>query len=200
LSIVAPYGPNEQKRFDDKLDEACRNLSKHYPLADEHCGNVVMLRIPETTSLEAAESYARNGSLQSYPNICAAFLFRTQVCANGVDIALGHQVIVVPNPTASWSIRHYAPAGMAFELLLGYVVGASPFDAPLLPPYHPPASLAHSFDRQHHHYVRDYLGDTIPAEEPPKQIGLSCQWTFLGKKRIDIRFTNTVLDRELVLL
>jgi hypothetical protein len=201
LSVFVPLHGDEQKRFDDKLDDACTNLTRHFPNPTEEEGAIIAMSVPEEISLAQASAYAVESRLSQHTNICALLLVRTQVCSNGNDIALGHEFQVIMNPKAQRPLPHYAPGSLTLSMLFGYVLGATPFDAPSLPPYFAPAPTAtHAFERQHHHYIRHYEGNNIPAEKPPHMLGLSCDWTFLGKQRVDIRFTSCVPERELVVL
>lgn len=201
LSVFAPLHQDEQKRFDDKLDDACANLSRYFPATTEDEGAIVAMVVPEEISLAQARSYALNGRLAQHPNICAVFVLRTQVCGNGANIALGHEFEIVMNPNAQLALPHYAPQSLTLSMLFGYVLGATPFDAPNLPPYFAPSPTAtHAFERQHHHYLRHYKGRQIQGERPPHVLGLSYNWTFLGPQRVDMHFVSCVPERDLVLL
>ncbi|MES1174950.1 MAG: hypothetical protein ABUL62_11550 [Myxococcales bacterium] len=202
VSVFVHSHDDRQKRFCDKIDEACANLSEHFPSASSDEGAIVAMRVPEEISMAMAVAYTRESGLDRHPSICGVFLFRTQVCANGVDIALGHEFKIVTNPGAQFPLTDYAPSNtLAASMLFGYVLGAIPFDAPTLPPYVSPIpSASHAFERQHHHYVTHYGGSQIQVEPPPHQLGLSCDWTFLGRKRIDVKHMSCVPDRDLTLL
>lgn len=208
LTVLAPHGINEQKRFDDKIDEACRNLSRHAPPPNDEIGNVVLIKIPETVSLEAAISYAKAGPLQTHEYISGVLLFRSVVCSNGKDIGIGHQFKVVPNSAAAFPLTHYAPTRtLAVTLLTGVAIGAQPLQEPDAVPYNLPAPYCYTFERQHHHYTRTVPGKAkgarqrnVRCETPPLILGLSCSWTFFGPRRVDLRFEHCVVDRELVLL
>jgi hypothetical protein len=202
LSAFAPLHSDEQKRFDDKIDDACANLSRHFPSATADEGAIVAMSVPEEVSMPQARAYTLSSRLGRHPSVSAVFLFRTQVCANGVDISLGHEFAIVRNSNAQFPLTHYAPtSSLTVAMLLGNVVGAAPVDTPSLPPYVAPSPEAtHAFERQHHHYVRHYKGRHIQGERHPNLLGLSCDWTFLGHQRVDVRFTSCVSDRDLALL
>ncbi|HET9954373.1 MAG TPA: hypothetical protein VFQ61_07710 [Polyangiaceae bacterium] len=202
LSVFVPLHVDEQKRFDDKIDDACTNLARHFSSATADEGSVIAMSVPEEVSMQQARAYALSSRLGRHPSVAAALLFRTQVCSNGKDISLGHEFEVVQNPAAQFALAHYAPSGsLTVQMLLGNVLGAVPVETPTLPPYVAPNPEAtHVFERQHHHYVRHYKGKHVQGEQPPNLLGLSCEWTFLGVKRVDVRFTSTVADRDLVLL
>ena len=171
-------------------------------MATESEGSVVAMMIPEEVSLSQARAYVRSGNLNSYPSVSGVFLFRTQVCGNGAGISLGHEIELVGNPAAAFPLSSYLPNGtLGLSVLLGNVVGAAPHETPDLQPYFAPhPESVHAFKREHHHYVREYEGTTIHGEAPPTVMGLSCEWTFLGSKRVDLQFTSCVPERGLVLL
>jgi len=206
LTIHASHLAKEQTRFNEKIEEACSNLASHAPAQDCTTGNVVFIKVPESIALDAAIDYALKSPLRNHPNVAGVFLFRTAVCSNGSRVGLGHQFKVVANPNSTFPLSHYAPSGtLAVNLLTGVPIDGKTSlgeDAYRLPSPH-----FYSFERQHHHYTRTVRQSRnsrrnrhVKCDTPPFLLGLSCDWTIFGKKRIDLTFTHCVVERELVLL
>jgi hypothetical protein len=206
LTIRASHLAKEQTRFDEKIEEACKNLSSHAPAQDELAGNIVFVKVPESIALDAAIEYALKGPLRNHPNVAGVLLFRTVVCSNGSQIGLGHQFSILENPNSTFPLSHYAPSrSLVVNLLTGVRIDTS--ESPSGDAYRLPSPHFYLFERQHHHYTRGIRQSArsrrnrnIKCDTPPLQLGLSCDWTFFGKKRVDLQFTHCVVERELVLL
>jgi hypothetical protein len=208
LTISAPHSPREQRRFDEKVDEACRNLAAHAPPPDETTGNVIFMKVPESVSLDTAIEYAKRGPLSGNTHIAGVLLFRTVVCSNGASFGLGHQFKLINNPAANFPLSHYAPSGtFTINLLTGVPVGGEQLQESAEDPYRLPSPHFYLFDRQHHHYTRtakvsrkSKKPKNVRCETPPFLLGISCSWTIFGSRRLDIQFMHCVVDRELTLL
>jgi hypothetical protein len=90
--ILAPYHQNEAKNLLDKLDDAAVNARKHAAAPSDVVARAVLVRLPETISIEVCSGWALN--------------YVTDNPRGPLDLIMLYQPTVIDNPDGSSVIDH----------------------------------------------------------------------------------------------
>jgi hypothetical protein len=95
--IVAPQYPNEQRRFEGKLREACRDMARRVPRSD-HAGNVLMVRLHSTANSDRLHERAVQLVTSEVADVDAIVLYQPTIVRAANQSMLVHHVRVAYGP------------------------------------------------------------------------------------------------------
>lgn len=130
FGATAPFGLHEQKRIEDKIDDAIANLRKHVPLGDGNA-NVVLIQPPQSVSVVNAAAYATDyfADPQRAAAISGVFVYRPAVVRDverdETFIAHHHRYIENPHATTRLGER-VPPGGLSIQVPIGRVTDVEP--------------------------------------------------------------------------
>lgn len=102
--LTAEFSEHEQKRFNDRMQTACANMSRHSLELGSLAANLIMVKVPVSISMAAASSWLEVYFAQGrWKNVSGAILYRPSMVydTDRRDTVLGHELAVVKNPGAS---------------------------------------------------------------------------------------------------
>lgn len=125
VTYAMPMAPNEQRRFERRLAQACENLGRHAPAPSAASSNIVFLRVPEAVSLSTAHEWIVK-FLDENPNPAVTSIFIVRPSIQWTARApfeyryfLAYETLAYRNPAQSTSSQ--APP-LCFTPFLGRTV------------------------------------------------------------------------------
>ena len=123
--LLAPFHPNEQKKFEDKIGEGIANLERHCSQVPPDVCRTLFLRLSASASIPDCAQWARE-YFDQYPNTNVEVIVLYQA-ALAVDMAKDttqithHFVPVFGTKYAAWRDGGTAPRGFSINSLVGKI-------------------------------------------------------------------------------
>ncbi|MEQ1724006.1 MAG: hypothetical protein ABL930_12590 [Pseudobdellovibrio sp.] len=116
---ICPFLGDEQKRFEDKIDNAISNLKKHCSDVSSEVGNIILIKIPESISFTKAREWLKNSFDDYSDSISAILLIRSQVVSEAKKESTScvvYEISFVENPKAKFNLKTYLDDDFQFKL------------------------------------------------------------------------------------
>ncbi|MQL50851.1 hypothetical protein GFC01_00880 [Desulfofundulus thermobenzoicus] len=118
----SPYLQDEQKRLENLIRRAARNLKKHSNTIDQDNINMIMISLPPAVSLTNARRWLMNKFNSDYSSITAVFLTRTvPTVEKDLSTMLPlNEVAFVSNPNAKVNWASFVPPGYVLSATIPF--------------------------------------------------------------------------------
>lgn len=120
---MSPFLGDEQKRFEDKIQNAVSNLKKHCSDVSEDVGNLIFIKIPESVSFDKAREWLKTSLDEDSEFVSSVLLIRSQVASEDSKASSSfvvHEFAFVDNPRAKFALGTYlddgSKEGFKFEM------------------------------------------------------------------------------------
>lgn len=108
--LTAEFSEHEQKRFNDRMEDACANITRHGVGVGPSIANLIMIKVPTSISIATATSWLNEYFVQAgWLHVCGAIVYRPSIVYDSGfrDTVLGHELSVVENRSASALVESF---------------------------------------------------------------------------------------------